>query len=211
MTWDERLRQKFEETGWSKAEFGRRSGVSYHNVLKYLAGEVEQPRGQTIAKLAGALGMTALELGYGVGDTQASAGIPVMGYVGAGAEIEPDFEQIPHDGIYQITPKFTLHEDMIAFVVKGDSMLPRYDDGDVIVVLREQRRSLESFYGDEAVIRTVDGRRYLKKLVRSGDQLMLLSSNAKPIENVSAVWIGEICAKIPASQMRRIHNENGKK
>ncbi len=129
--------------------------------------------------------------------------VPVMGYVGAGAMIEPDFEQIPEDGLYQITLPFAVPDEMLAFVIKGDSMLPRYDDGDVIVVWREQRRNFESFYGEEAAIRTSDGRRYLKQIVCSNGGVMLMSWNAKPIENVNLEWIGEIYATIRASQLRR--------
>ena len=211
MIWNERLRQKFKETGWSKAEFGRRADVSYHNVLKYLAGGVDQPRGQTIAKLASALGMSALELGYGVGDVDTTSDIPVMGYIGAGAEIEPDYEHIPHEGIYQVKLPLSVPKGMAAFVVKGDSILPRYDDGDVILVRREQRPSLESFYGEEAAVRTADGRRFLKQLSRAVGGVNLVSWNARTIENVSVVWVGEIYVTIRASQLRRMHNENGKK
>src|SRR4051794_21702356 len=74
MSWDQRLRDALAASGWSKAELARRSDVSYDNVNKYLAGEVKQPRGDTLEKLAGAFGLDPLFLAKGIdrsgGETQ---------------------------------------------------------------------------------------------------------------------------------------------
>jgi repressor LexA len=148
-----------------------------------------------------------LELEYGVDENRDTTDVPLMGYVGAGAEIEPDFEQVPEDGLDTISVPFHIHEDMAAFMVKGDSMLPRYDDGDVIVVWRAQRRATETFYGEEVAVRTSDGRRFVKQVVRSVDGVTLLSFNAKPIENVTIDWVGEIYATIRSSQFKRIEKK----
>ncbi|WP_238395196.1 S24 family peptidase, partial [Streptococcus suis] len=67
--------------------------------------------------------------------------VPLMGYVGAGAEVEPDFEQVPEEGMEQIEVPFPLPADMIALQVRGDSMLPQFRNGVIIIVYREQRRS----------------------------------------------------------------------
>lgn len=131
--------------------------------------------------------------------------VPLMGYVGAGAEVEPDFEQVPDDGLDQIEVPFHLPADMIALQVKGDSMLPMFDDGMVIIVFREQRRATETFYGERAVVRTGDGRRFIKTIIK-GDgtgRVSLLSWNAQPIQNVEPIWIGEIFTFFPASAIRR--------
>ena len=130
--------------------------------------------------------------------------VPLMGYVGAGAEVEPDFEQVPDDGLEQVAVPLELPADMIAFQVKGDSMLPMFDDGMVIIVFREQRRATETFFGQRAIVRTVDGRRYIKTLMRGdGGSVNLLSWNARPIEHVEVAWIGEIFTFFPAEAIRR--------
>jgi repressor LexA len=98
---------------------------------------------------------------------------------------------------------------MLAFEVAGDSMLPRYDDGDAIIVWKEQRRALETFYGEEAAVRTRDGARYLK-IIRQGKSrsvVTLESFNAKPIENVRLEWLGEIYMTMRAGQLRRIEHQ----
>lgn len=205
MDWKQRLNEKFADTGWSKAELGRRAGVSYDNVIKYLAGAVEQPRGDTLAKLARALSVDPLWLEKGIDPTgEIVSTVPLMGYVGAGGEIDPEFEQVPPDGLDQIEVPFALPGDMIALQVKGVSMLPRYDPDDVLIVWREQRRALHTFYGEEAAVRTTEGRRFLKVIQKSGDAIDLISWNDHPIKDVRLEWIGEIYSTIRASQLRRV-------
>ena len=89
-----------------------------------------------------------------------------MGRVGAGASIEPEHEQVPPEGLGEVELPFPIEEDTIAFEVSGDSMLPKYENGDVIVVYREQRHPLSSFYGEEAAVRLKTGERYLKTIER---------------------------------------------
>ena len=97
---------------------------------------------------------------------------------------------------------------MIAFEVRGDSMLPVYKDGHVVIVYREQRRSTSSFYGEDAAVRTSDGRRYLKTIMK-GAPITLMSFNAGPIENVSLDWIGEIFAVMHRNQLKRVERAGG--
>lgn len=208
MTWDQRLNEVWKRTGWSKRVLSERSGVPYDNVLKYLKGAVDQPRGDTLEKLADVLGVDRLWLAEGV-QTE-NRPIPLMGFIGAGAEIEPEFEQVPPDGLDQIHIPFAVPDDMIAFGVRGDSMLPVYKDGSIVVVHREQKRPLASFFGEDAAVRTSDGRRFIKTVMRGSDgSVSLFSWNAAPIENVSLEWIGEIFAVLPPSGMRKMAKQGG--
>ncbi|WP_412032904.1 S24 family peptidase [Nitratireductor aquimarinus] len=210
MTWDKRLREAFKATGWSKAELARRAQLSYDNINKYLAGAVKQPRGDALDRLAGALGIDPVFLERGIDATTGHTEVPVMGYLGAGAEVEPEFEQVPPEGIDQVEIPFPLPDDMIAFKVRGDSMLPAYKDGAVIVVYRDQQKPLTSFYGEEAAVRTSDGRRFIKTVMRGNNGFVnLLSWNASPIENVHLEWIGEIFAVIPPSALVSVGRSNG--
>lgn len=148
--------------------------------------------------------------GEGLGPTATNI-VRVMGYVGAGAEIEPDFEQVPPEGLEEVTLPFELPEEMLAFGVRGDSMLPVYKNGAVLVVYKEQKRPTEAFYGAEAVVRTSDGRRYIKTIQRGQEPgtLNLLSWNAAPIENVRPEWIGEIFAAIPPLALKKVARQGG--
>lgn len=110
--------------------------------------------------------------------------VPVIGYVGAGAEIFPiddhsqgaGFDEIPAPpGVFRA----------IALVIKGDSMWPRYQEGDVVVIDKEQY-SFDSLIGKTCYILLEDGRSFLKILQSSKTKGFwdLISHNAPPIEGV---------------------------
>src|SRR6202051_2921585 len=135
--------------------------------------------------------------------------VPIMGRVGAGAAIEPEHEQVPPEGLGEVQLPFPIAEETIAFEVAGDSMLPKYENGDVIVVYREQRHPLGSFYGEEAAVRLKTGERYLKTIERGKSSALvnLTSFNAKPINGVKLEWIGEICVTLPRGQIERLRTK----
>ncbi|RVD14247.1 MAG: LexA family transcriptional regulator [Mesorhizobium sp.] len=146
----------------------------------------------------------------GEGDGPGSAkSVAVMGYLGAGAEVEPDYEQVPPEGLEQIEIPFPLPDDMIAFKVRGESMMPVFKHDAVIIVYREQKKPLESFYGEEAAVRTTDGRRFLKTITRGQGGVTLTSWNALPIENVTLEWIGELFAVLPPSSLKKVGKQGG--
>src|SRR5579863_4751413 len=132
--------------------------------------------------------------------------VPIMGQVRAGASILPEYEQMPPEGIGEVELPFPIAEETIAFEVAGDSMLPKYENGDIIVVFREQRHPISSFYGEEAAVRLKTGERYLKTIERgkATSQVNLTSFNAKTILGVKLEWIGEICVTLPRGQIDRL-------
>ena len=132
--------------------------------------------------------------------------VPIMGRIGAGGDIQPDYEQVVADELGQVRVPIAMPGELVAFEVKGESMAPRYDDGDIVVVWAEQKRATETFYGEEAAVRTKDGKRYLKTITQGKTRsvVTLTSFNAKSINNVKLEWIGEIYLVIRASQIGRI-------
>ena len=66
--WTDRLNDTLRQSGWSKTELARRSGVNYDSLNKYLDGKVAQPRGDIMHRLARALGVDTTWLRDGTGD-----------------------------------------------------------------------------------------------------------------------------------------------
>src|SRR6266403_5780285 len=139
--------------------------------------------------------------------------VPIMGRVGAGASIEPEHEQVPPEGLGEVELPFPIDEETIAFEEAVEPMLPKYENGDIIVVYREQRHPPSSFYGEEAAVRLKTGERYLKTVERgkSSTLVNLTCFNAKPINGVKLEWIGEICFTLPRGQRRFLRSRKSKR
>ncbi|MGV2049040.1 XRE family transcriptional regulator [Agrobacterium sp. 22-209-1] len=131
--------------------------------------------------------------------------VAIMGRIGAGAEISPDEEQIPPEGLYEIETPFPLPEDALAFEVYGESMWPRYDDGDIIICWR-QGVVVEEVLGWEAAVKTSTGQRYLKRVLRGSEKgtFDLESHNAPPIRGVQIVWVAAIQSVIRSGQWKKL-------
>lgn len=134
--------------------------------------------------------------------------VPVVGRIGAGAEIMPEFEQVPPEGLFEVEVMLPITSDSVAFEVDGDSMYPRYDPGDIVICLREGTH-IENAIGREVAVRTSDGRRYLKRIVRGSEPGVynLLSHNAEPILGVRPEWVSLIDHVIRSGGWRRMTAE----
>ena len=185
-----------ERTGKSKGGLAKVMGARPGAVSEILSG-IRLIKASEIAPMMEYLGLNT---------------VPIMGRVGAGAVIEPDNEQVPPEGLGEIELPFPIEAELVAFEVSGDSMVPKYENGDVIVCYREQRHPLSSFYGEEAAVRLKTGERYLKTIERGkGPNLVNLSSfNAKPINGVKLEWIGEICVTLPRGQIARMRSKSAR-
>ena len=194
-----RLRAGFETATDAARAFGWNENTyrSHENGERGLKKEVAY-------RYAKALRISVGWLLTGDGATDAANVARVMGYVGAGAEIEPDFEQVPDEGLYEIELPFPIPPDAVAFEVRGDSMWPRYDDGDVVVCWRFSL-GFDKVIGWEAAVRTADGRRFLKRIVY-GDQrgtFNLESYNAPPIRGVHLEWVGQVNAVVRRGEWKQ--------
>jgi len=184
------IERALERTGKSKGGLARAMGVRAGAVSEILSG-LRLIKASEIGPIMEYLGLNR---------------VPIMGRIGAGAIIEPEDTQVPPEGLGEVELPFPISGETIAFEVAGDSMLPRYQNGDVIVVYREQRHPLASFFGEEAVVRLKTGQRYLKTIERgkSASSVNLTSFNAKPITGVKLEWIGGICVMLPRGQIERM-------
>jgi SOS-response transcriptional repressor LexA len=167
---------------------------------------------ETLSALAPVLQTTAAWLLSGARESSPTTHVRVVGRIGAGAEILPEIEQIPPEGLYEIEVPFSIPEQSFAFEVEGDSMWPRYDSGDVILCWREGA-SADEVIGWEAAVRTADGKRYLKRIRRGAIEgtFDLESHNAAPIRGVLLEWAALIQAVVRSGQWRRFTQGQRKK
>lgn len=136
----------------------------------------------------------------------------IMGRIGAAAEITPDEEQVPPDGLGDVDVPFPIPDDMIAFEVEGTSMWPRYEAGD-IVICRNSESDPAALVGFEVAVKTAEGRRYLKRL-RTGSKrgrFDLESHNAGPIVDQRIIWASPVYHVVRAGQWRLIASQAGKR
>lgn len=147
------------------------------------------------------------------GETEATPAykIAVVGRIGAGAEISPEMEQVPPEGLYEIEVPFPIPADALAFEVVGESMWPRYDPGDVIICWR-QGSNADEILGWEAAVKTTGGARYLKRVLRGAatGTYDLESHNSPPIRGVHLEWVAAIQSVIRSGQWRKL-NEDGRR
>lgn len=200
----EKIRAIMDAADLTQMEIAERFEVSQSTVNRWLTGS--EPEGHRRDAINAAYERLIDE---GPAEADGST-VKIMGYIGAGAEIMPEFEQVPPEGLNQVHVPFPLPAEMLALEVRGDSMLPVYKDGHVIIVYKEQKRPTPAFFGEEAAVRTSDGRRFLKTIMRgAGNAVTLMSFNAAPIEDIQLEWIGEIFATIPRLQVRKIEKVGG--
>lgn len=202
-TFPNRVREIRKDKSLTIEELAEATGLSVSYVGRLENGE----RNLSVKNMnlfADALGVEPQEL-LSVSRTKSTNVVSVMGRIGAGAEIMPEEEQIPPEGLYEIETPFPIPEDALAFEVHGESMWPRYDDGDIIICWR-QGILAEEVLGWEAAVRTATGRRYLKRVLKGADQgtYDLESHNAPPIRGVRLEWVAAIQSVIRSGQWKKL-------
>jgi phage repressor protein C with HTH and peptisase S24 domain len=87
----------------------------------------------------------------------------------------------------------------LALKVDGDSMLPRYDSGDIIYIRRDHEGVLPEYIGYHCAVHTREGGTFLKILEQGTEpgRYTLLSHNAPPMRNVELVWASPVLFVFP--------------
>jgi len=124
---------------------------------------------------------------YGRGDGTKKP-VPLVGYVGAGAEV---FAIDDGGALDEIEPPPGIGPEAVAVKVRGDSMFPRYSEGDLLIY--DTFIPLTRADGQECVVSLLDGRKFVKTVRVEGEGRATLESwNAPPIRNVAVEWVAPI-------------------
>lgn len=119
--------------------------------------------------------------------------IPVIGYVGVGAEIYADENNPKGPGVDEVqSPYEGLSHLTVAVRVRGSSVAPAYNDGDIIF-FEETHIDYMNLLGKDCVVFLADGRKFLKELRRTPDgQWYLHSHNTDPIFGIDIKSVGKV-------------------
>lgn len=177
-----RLKELREERGWTHERAAEFFGLSRSGYVKLERGE---------RKLTDDRIQKAMEI-YGVGVTavigEDEPQVPLMGYVGAGAEIY----QFDEDGGGYVDAPPGAGKSTVAVEVRGTSMFPLYEDGTLLYYSKQLPPG--DMVGKRCIVRLADDRVLVKTLRRSSVHglFTLVSTNAPDIEDVAVQWAAPI-------------------
>jgi phage repressor protein C with HTH and peptisase S24 domain len=159
--------------------------TAIRDIIKYETGDV---KASTLIKIADALETTVDEL-------TGAEPVYLAGKIGAGGSIL--FEEYDEP---QEVPRPPLAKGrLIALQVEGDSMLPRYDAGDIVYIRRDHEGVLPAYIGYHCAVHTAEGGTFLK-ILEDGTEpgtYTLLSHNAPPMRNVELTWAAPVLFVLP--------------
>ena len=167
-----RIKSAREDLKLTKRELAKRIGVHESSINKYEKGLVDIPLSK-ISELARVLRVTeAYLMGWEEKSEQTTQGlqIPVLGTVAAGIPISAvedilDYEEVPQSWESQ--------GEFFGLRIKGDSMQPKIDDGDVVIV----RQQSDANSGDTVIALVNGDDATCKKLQKTDNGIMLVSTN----------------------------------
>lgn len=135
---------------------GSQCSVSKSTVLRWEQGEVRSLKGNQVKKLASIYGTTP-EYIMGWESNSQGVRIPVLGTVRAVIPILAAQEILDYE---EISPDMALRGAHFALKVKGDSMSPRINEGDVVIVRQQSfiengEIAIVLVNGEEATVKRV--------------------------------------------------------
>jgi repressor LexA len=171
-----RLKQLREEKGLSQSEVAKIIGVGRTTYLKWENGENQPTR-----KLDQLSQFFGVSIDYLLGKSDVkniksknlhSRGIriPVLGRVVAGIPIEAVEEILDYE---EITPELAATGEFFALQVRGDSMLPKLEEGDVVIV--KKQADVET--GDIAIVLVNGDEATIKQVKKVDGGIMLYGFN----------------------------------
>lgn len=182
------LRKAMTKKGAKATTLSLQIGTN-RTLVKDLLEKTDDVRLSTLTKLASALEISLQEL-------VATPPVPVVGYIGAGGTVI--FEDLGNEETVLRPPGIS--GSLIALMVRGSSMLPKYKDGDIIYIQRGHDGILPDYVGEDCAVRLNGGETYIKQVIHGNQagRFTLLSLNADPIENVEIEWATPVLFIMPA-------------
>lgn len=177
------IEREMEAKGFSRRSLSSAAGLS-QTTVRDLLDRTENPGIGTLHKIAEALQIPFESI-------NGSQQVPLLGEVGAGGVVA--YFKDDHEAEFAPRPPLA-PGPLMALAVKGDSMLPKYEPGDVIYVRRDHDGVLPAYLGRYCAVHLVDGGTYLKILSAGSKpgRYTLRSLNAADMENCEVVWAAPV-------------------
>lgn len=192
-----------QQNGLSPSGLAKRAGLdaTAFNPSKRVSkdGRARWPSTESIAKVLEATGSAFEAFLEGGRPGKRSLAVPLVGLARAGAGGFFDASGFPVGADWESVSFPDMEEQNVyALEVTGESMLPLYRDGDVIIVSPTERPRR----GDRVVVRTTDGEVMAKILYRqTADSIELHSINPEhPPRNLESAEVDWVARIIWASQ-----------
>lgn len=181
--------------GWTQAQLAERLDVGTPTVTRWENG-ARAPSNDDVVKIAQLFGVKpAWLMGWDVGGPSS---VPLLGYIGAGAEVFPVDDHAKGQGLDVVSPPFWVEPDCVALRVRGDSMLPAIPDGAVILYRRDIDFEAAHCLNRLCVVRLGTGALLVKTLRRGREygRFDLISVNAAPMEDIEIEWAAPVKATL---------------
>jgi len=170
-----RVKELRKQKHITQEELGKVLDIQKAAISKYENGRAE-PSTEVLKKMSAYFGVS---IDYLLGNSPAKLSaqklgrgvrIPVLGRVVAGIPIEAVEEILDYE---EITPELAATGEFFALQVKGDSMLPKLEEGDVVIV--KKQADVET--GDIAIVLVNGDEATIKQVKKVDGGIMLYGFN----------------------------------
>lgn len=185
----ERIAARMKQLGTSQYRVAVDAGLGQTAVRDIVKGKTNDISGSTLVKLADVLETTVDEL------VSLEPPVLLVGNIGAGGSILFDEEAEP---IAVPRPPMATGR-IVALEVRGESMFPKYESGDIIYIRRDHDGVLPQYVGYHCAVALADGGTFLKVLEEGTEpgRWSLMSHNAPPMRNVEILWASPVLFVLP--------------
>lgn len=180
-----------KRAGFSQEKLGKLLHSGRSTVTKLERGEIPMSD-RWLEKLAAVLDCNPLDI---LGDE-----VPIVGKIGAGGSIV--FEDIGPAEMIRRPPDTV--GDLVGLEVCGESMLPKFDPGDIVYISRDRDGVDPADIGAICACRLIGGETFLKQLRKGSREglFTLRSYNAEDMDDVELEWATPIRAITPRAARR---------
>lgn len=196
--WQARLEARMRKLGYNSKTLAEKAGLGTTAVHDMLKRGKKAPRLDTLQAVGNVLGMSLAELIEG--QRRHPVKVPVIGELLDGEE----WRQYETRGKMPETLDLpTSEDDLISVKILGNSMAPRYQQGDVLMGSRVWGDNADNYIGLPVIVKTQDEKTYVKVLTRGTREktytLRSYDPGTEDITDVSLLWFAPIVAILPQS------------